>query len=347
MITRRSMLGSAVLAGVAPLMTVSPARTQSPVPVRPPRLKPGDTVGLIDPAGATFETFDIQLVTEALAALGLKARPGANLMARYGYLGGTDAQRAADVNAHFADSSVNAILAVRGGWGCARMIPHLDYDLIHRNPKVLAGYSDITALHLAIHAKTGLVTFHAPVGVSAWGAFSVDWFRRVAFDGEAVTMKNRVGTEDRLAQREFRIQTITPGKARGRLIGGNLTVLSAIVGTPFLPDLAGALLFLEDIDERIYRIDRMLTQLKLAGILGHVAGVVFGHCTDCSPSDGGYGSLTLEEVLRDHLKPLGVPAFSGAMIGHIRDQFTVPIGVEAEIDSSAGSITMLEPAVTP
>jgi muramoyltetrapeptide carboxypeptidase len=357
-ITRRRLLGTAGLAGLASLATAphSPAaghdRGQPPTPgrrptVRPPRLGRGDTVGLIDPASATFESVDIQIVTEALAALGLKARPGANLMARYGYLAGTDQQRAADVNAFFADPDVRALVAVRGGWGCARMIPHVDYTTVARNPKALIGYSDITALHMALHARTGLITFHAPVGLSAWGAFSVDSFRRIVFEGEAVTLRNQFATDDRLAQRDFRIQTITPGKARGRLLGGNLTVLSAIIGTPYLPDFEGSILFLEDIDERIYRVDRMLTQLALSGILGRVRGVVFGHCTNCAPGDGGFGSLTLEEVLRDHLAPLGVPAFSGAMIGHIRDQFTVPIGVEAEIDAGAGTITMLESAVAP
>jgi muramoyltetrapeptide carboxypeptidase len=145
-------------------------------------------------------------------------------------------------------------------------------------------------------------------------------------------------------QAEDRIQTITPGRARGRLVGGNLTVLSAIVGTPYVPDLDGAILFLEDTGEAVYRMDRMLTHLKLAGLLGRLRGFVFGRCTDCEPGEG-YGALTLDEVLADHVRPLGVPAFRGAMIGHIDRQFTVPVGLPAEIDADAGTIRLLEPAV--
>jgi muramoyltetrapeptide carboxypeptidase len=157
-------------------------------------------------------------------------------------------------------------------------------------------------------------------------------------------MANPPGDETRLVQRENRTRTIAPGSARGRLVGGNLTVLTAIVGSPYLPSFDGAILFLEDVREDIYRVDRMLTQLRLAGLLEGVRGVVFGSCDRCEPGEG-YGSLTLEEVLDEHVRPLGVPAFEGAMIGHQDRQFTVPIGVEVEIDASAGRITMLEPAV--
>jgi len=143
---------------------------------------------------------------------------------------------------------------------------------------------------------------------------------------------------------ENRIQTITPGVARGRLLGGNLSVLAGIVGSGYLPDWSGAILFVEEVDEAIYRVDRLLTQLELAGILNRLKGVVIGNCTRCGPGDG-YGSLSLEEVWNDHIKPLNVPAFSGAMIGHIERQFTLPEGVEVEIDAVRGTIRMLEPAV--
>lgn len=312
--------------------------------VRPPRLKPGDTVGLVDPAGASFERASIDIVVETMAALGLKARLGAHLFDRRGYLGGTDRDRAADVNAFFADSAVGAILAVRGGWGCARMLPYLDFAAVAKNPKVLLGYSDITALLLAIHARTGLVTFHGPVGISKWNAFKVDYVRRVLFAAEAVTFQNVSEPGDLLVPVENRVTTITPGVARGRLAGGNLSVLSAIVGSAYLPDWEGKILFLEDVEEKLYRVDRMLTQLKLAGILDRVRGVIFGTCSNCGPGDG-YGSLTLEEILDDHVRPLGVPAWSGAMIGHMDRQFVLPEGAEVEIDASLGTIRMLEPAV--
>lgn len=313
--------------------------------LKPARLRPGQTVGVVSPAGSTHEAVRFEILEETLAALGLQMKLGAHAQDRWGYLAGTDAERAADLNALFADPDVDAILAVTGGWGAARLLPHLDYDVIRANPKVLMGYSDVTVLLIALYAKTGLVTFHGPNGTSRWNAFSVDHMRRVLFDAEAAFLQNPTETGDNLVQVEHRIRTITPGRARGRLVGGNLTVLTAIVGSDYLPDWRGHLLFLEDINEGIYRIDRMLTQLKLAGILDQVAGVVFGKCTRCD-ADSGYSSFTLEEVLVDHLRPLGVPAWHGAMIGHLADKFTVPLGVEAEIDAETGTIRLLEPAVT-
>lgn len=327
----------------------APARSPSPsapLPaLKPASLRPGDTVGLISPAGATFHTQDIAIVTEVLAAFGLRGRSAPNMLKRYGYLGGRDEERAADVNAMFADPDVKGVFAVRGGWGCARVLPHLDYELIRRHPKALIGFSDITALHLGIHARTGLVSFHAPTALASWPSFSADYLRRVVLDGEAVLMQNPAEPGEAIVPMEDRVRTIAPGIARGRLLGGNLTVLSALVGTPYLPAWDGAVLFLEDTNEEIYRVDRMLTQLALAGILERLAGVVFGKCTRCGPGDGGYGSLTLEEVLDDHVKALGVPAWEGAMIGHVKKQWTVPVGVDVEIDAAAGTIRMLEPAV--
>jgi muramoyltetrapeptide carboxypeptidase len=311
---------------------------------KPPGLKPGDTVGLINPAGATFHSIDLKIVEETLEALGLASKPGRHALHRYGYLAGKDTERAEDVNSMFADDEVQAILAIRGGWGCARILPLLDYDLISRHPKVLIGYSDITALILAVYARCGMATFHGPDGISTWNSFTVDYFKRILFAGEMVTMVNPEETGDDLAQKRDRVETITGGTARGRLVGGNLSVLAALVGTPYLPRWDGAILFLEDTGEDVYRVDRMLTQLKLAGILERLAAFVFGKCTRCGP-DGGYGSLTLEEVFADHIRSLGIPSWYGAMIGHIKDKFTVPIGIEAEVDADAGSIRLRESAI--
>ncbi len=314
--------------------------------VKPRRLRPGDLVALINPAGATAHRVEVQIVTESLQALGLKVKQADHLMDRYGYLAGTDAERAADVNAQFADPSVAGVVAVRGGWGCARILPLLDFDAIAENPKVLVGYSDVTALLLAVHSITGLVTFHGPVGLGPWNRFTVDYFKRILFDGEPVLYSNPTAVGDNLTQVTDRVQTISPGKARGPLLGGNLTVLSAIVGSRYLPDWDGAILFLEDINEYIYRIDRMLTQLQLAGVLDRISGLIFGKCTDCEPGEGGYGSLTLDQVFDDHIRPLEVPAYQGAMIGHIRDKFTLPEGIPVEIDADKGTIQLLEPPVS-
>jgi muramoyltetrapeptide carboxypeptidase len=312
--------------------------------VKPAALRPGDAVALINPAGATFNTVDLDIARETLGALGLEVKVGANALNRRGYLAGTDQERAADLNAAFTDPAVKGIMTVRGGWGSSRLLPLIDFESIKRNPKILMGYSDVTALLLAVQARTGLVTFHGPMGISSWNSYTSGYVRQILMDGRALTMSNPHDIGDNLTQVEDRVQVINQGVARGRLLGGNLTVLSAIMGSSYLPDWKGAILFLEDTDEYIYRIDRMLTQLELAGVLGQVAGLVFGKCTRCGPGEG-YGSLTLEDVLKDHIKPLGIPAWFGAMIGHVPKVFTLPEGIPAEIDASAGTIRMLEPAV--
>lgn len=349
--TRRSLVGLAAGAAVTALgsgrlaaLTAAQRPAMAAEAVVPARLVPGDVVGLVDPASATWEPIDVDVVEDTLTALGLVARRGAHLLDRRGSLAGADADRASDVMAMFADRSVKAVLPVRGGWGCARILPHLDFDVIRRNPKVMLGYSDLTALLLAIHARTGLVTFHGPNGASEWNQTSADFFTRVVLRGEAVTFTNPRDKGETLAQTEYRTKTITPGVARGRLLGGNLSVLTALLGTPYLPDFRGAILFLEDVDEAPYRIDRMLTQLALAGVLRAVRGVVWGTCRDCEP-EAGFGSLTIPDLLDDHVRPLGVPAWRGALIGHIDRQFTLPVGAEVEIDAAAGSIRMLAPAV--
>lgn len=341
------------MAGVAAVMMAAPAYAMQgnfragTGNRKPARLRRGDTVGLIEPASASDEPFQIELVEEAVVAMGLNPKRAPHILDRYGYLAGRDKDRAADVNAMFADTEVKAIFAVRGGWGSARLLPYLDWDIIRANPKLLTGFSDITALHMAIAAKAGFNTLHGPNAGSAWGKASWDAFYPIAFDAATPTLVNPEGGEDRLAQRRWRTQTIAPGQAKGRLLGGNLTVLSALVGSGYLPDFKGAILFLEDVDEAEYRIDRMLTQLGLAGVLKNLAGVVFGQCTSCTGSSSGvYGGFTLNDVLRQHLGGLGVPVYSGAWFGHITDQFTLAQGVMTEIDADAGTLRMLEPAVS-
>jgi muramoyltetrapeptide carboxypeptidase len=312
----------------------------------PPRLRSGATVGIFSPAGATFERDRLDLVVEAVTALGWQPKLAPHVLDRYGYLAGPDAVRAADVNALFADPRVDALIPVRGDWGSARILPYLDYDQIRTNPKVILGFSDITALLLGIYAQTGLITFHGPHGLTAWRSDQVDFLWRVVVQGEALTFTNPLlgADQDRLMRDQGRIQTITPGRATGRLIGGNLSVLSALVGSPYLPDLRGAILFLEDIGEPPYRVDRMITQLKLAGALAGLAGFIFGQCRACGPGES-YGSLTLSEILRDHIQPLGIPAWSGAWIGHVEPMWTLPLGGRVAIDADRGEIRMLEPAV--
>lgn len=340
---RRAFMGT--LAAV-PLAAPHAWSSQLPPPIRPSRLRAGDTVGLVAPASATFQSVDLDIARESLEALGLKVKIGRHLLERHGYLAGDDKDRADDINRFFGDDAVRAVLPIRGGWGSARVLPYLDFAHIRRNPKIVLGYSDITALLLSIHAKSGLVTFHGPNGMGRWDAWSLEYVKRVLFNAEAVTMENPRSMSDRnsLVQIENRVRTITPGTARGKLLGGNLTVLTTILGSPYVPAWDGAILFCEDVGEDLYRVDRMFTQLKLVGALEKIRGFVFGTCSECGPGEG-FASLTLEEILQDHIKPLGVPAWFGAMIGHATPQWTVPVGADVEIDAARGTITMLEPAV--
>ncbi len=342
--TRRGVLQSL---GAATLATILPPflRAESGMPLlKPRRLSRGATVGLINPAGPTYVRSDLTMVTEVLKALDLRWKFGEHVFDRHGFLAGTDAHRAEDVNAMFGDPDVDAILAVRGGWGCNRILPLIDYRAVRDHPKIIVGYSDITSLLIAMFARSGLVTFHGPVGTSTWNEFSTSYFRRVLFDAEAVTFENPSHRGDNLIQTKDRVETVTPGTARGILVGGNLSVLSAMIGSPYLPPWKGVILFLEDDGEAVYRVDRMLTQLRIAGIAEQLAGVVIGKCTNCEPGEG-FGSLTLEEVLHEQIASLGVPAYAGAMIGHIENKFTLPLGTEVEMDAGAGKIVMKEPAV--
>jgi muramoyltetrapeptide carboxypeptidase len=338
-IKRREFLrtcGLATLASQIPLLSTQAKQLSPNTIFKPPRLQVGDIVGLIAPAGIV-DSKDIEAAEKLFSQLGLKVKQGKHILDRYGYLAGKDSDRADDVNSMFSDREIIAIIAMRGGWGCNRILPLLNYSLIRSHPKILMGYSDITTLLLAINARSRLITFHGAVATSTWNQFTVDYFKRVLFDAEAVTMQNS-------PTGEVRIQIIAPGKARGKLIGGNLSVLTAMVGSPYLPSWNKSILFVEEIGEDVYRVDRMLTQLKTAGILNQIAGFIFGQCTNCSLGDEP--SFTLMQVLQDHILPLGIPAWYGSMIGHIKDKFTVPIGVEVEIDANLGTIRMLEAAVS-
>ncbi|MEM9447257.1 MAG: LD-carboxypeptidase [Cyanobacteria bacterium P01_E01_bin.6] len=348
---RQVLTGMAIATATAGFVTHTSAAQTLQAPgtsslVKPPRLKPGDTVGIISPAGATYQPEDLAIVEEAVRGLELIPKTAPHALDRYGYLAGSDVDRAADINAFFADPEIAALLPIRGDWGSARVLPYLDYEIIRQHPKIIIGFSDITALLLGIYAQTGLITFHGPHGLTAWDSAQVQPFREILFDGAAPTIQNPVlgDNQNRLMQVRGRIQTLTPGNATGTLIGGNLSVISGIVGSPYMPNMNGAILFLEDVGERPYRIDRMLTQLKLAGVLDQLAGFIFGQCTACNPGSD-YGSLTLDEILHDHIQPLGIPAWSGAWIGHVEPLLTVPIGVEVAIDSTNGTIQLLAPAV--
>jgi muramoyltetrapeptide carboxypeptidase len=337
---RRTFLKSGAAAFLAaPLFSFQTAerRVMPPDIIIPPALKPGDTIAISSPAGAVWDARQVDVFTDILKNLGFKVKTGQTLKERFGYFAGPDELRAQELNNFFSDQEVNAIFCMKGGWGCARLLPLLDYKNIATHPKVLLGFSDITSLLLAIQAKTGLVTFHGPVGNSGWNEFTVDCLKRVLMNGDAVSYLPTGRLEDQPLM-------LSPGIARGVLAGGNLSVLCGLMGSAYLPSWKNKILFLEETGEEPYRIDRMLTQLKLCGVLDEISGFVFGKCVKCVAEEPEK-AFTFRQVLEQHIKPLGIPAFAGAMTGHIENKITLPVGIQAEMDSEKGSIRLLERAV--
>jgi muramoyltetrapeptide carboxypeptidase len=340
MIDRRNFARVLTLAAAAATtVSAAPKRTL----IKPKRLAAGDTVGLVLPASAVFEHDDVALAREQLEAIGFKVAIGAHAYDRHGYFAGRDRDRADDINRMFADDRIAGIVCYTGGWGSPRILPYLDYALIARKPKVLIGYSDVTALLNAIHQRTGLVTFHGPVGSSLFEPYTLDHFRRVVMTPEpAGLLAPPPKKASELVDRSNRILKLAPGKATARLAGGNLTMIASVMGTPYEVETDGAILFAEDIREDIYRIDRMLSQLALSGRLDRIAGFAFGRCTDCSTRPSAF---SLEDVLRDQFSSRRTPAISGLSFGHIEMKMTLPIGVTATLDGTAGTLSLDEAAV--
>lgn len=340
---KRAFLKSlGLLAGSLPILSFdSAAAPFDPKTLLPKAINKGDIVGLVSPSSATADRMQFTFAKEALEGLGFEVKLGKSLMNRRGHLAGTDTERAGDLNDMFADKNVKAIVSIRGGSGAARILPLIDYKTISKNPKPLLGYSDITALHCAIQSQTGLITFHGPMGSGNWNSFNVSQFEKVFFEKEKMIFENVHDKSDDLVDKSNRIQTLKSGTAEGKILGGNLSVLTAISGSPYYPDFKDAILFIEDVGEDPYKMDRMMSTLKLNGTLGQIRGFIFGQCSECEPG-GGYGSLTLDQVLDDYILPLNIPAYSGAMIGHISKQFIIPVGAKVAMDSDKGTISLLE-----
>lgn len=312
-------------------------------------LAAGQTIGVIAPASPTSSRDKTEYGLDVVRSLGFKVKAAPHLYERNGYLAGADADRAADLNAMFADDSVDAIWCIRGGYGAMRILPMLDYDVIHKHPKALIGYSDITALHCAIHAKADLITFHGPIASQTLTPYTLAALKQVLYtpsNGVALAAPPQFVVSEGVAERENRLTKIVGGKARGKLIGGNLCTFVHLLSTPYMPDLENAILFFEDVDESMYRIDRFLSQLWLNGALEKCAAVVFGKFSNCVANPEWIHNRPLDDVLSEYCIKLNKPSLSGMMIGHIDDQATIPFGAMAELDADAGTLTLLEPAVT-
>ena len=338
-----STIGTA--AALSPDLVFS--QKEKPEIIKPQRLQSGDTVGLIAPASGVFEPATIREGRETLKSLGYKVKLGKNISKQFGYLAGSDKGRVDDLHRMFKDDKVKAIVAIRGGYGSMRILNLIDYELIKNHPKILLGYSDITALHLAIHAVTGLVTFHGPVAISRFSQYTQKYFYQVVSSSSAIGEIEHPEPVYKLHPTAH-FFTIHGGKAHGKLIGGNLTLLTALLGTPFDYDTTNKIVFIEEVGEEPYSIDRMLTQLFLAGKLQSAAGIVIDRCAKCGPRDykpAFINTLSVEEVIKDRLQNLKIPIVFGFSLGHVADKPTLPLGIEVTLDADNRKLIFEEGAV--
>lgn len=313
---------------------------------KPERLQPGDVVGIIAPASAPPDPKAVDRVVGQVERLGFKPKLARNVRARLGFLAGNDRERATDLMAMFTDQKVRGIICIRGGYGTARLLDRLDYGLIRRNPKVFAGYSDITSLHCAFAVKSNLISFHSPMlneglGSENYPAFSNESFLRNVTEAQP-SGSIRTGYKGKT------VTILRRGVVDGVLVGGNLSLLVTTLGTPYQPQFKNRILFFEDIGEKMYRLDRLLTHLLNAGVLQQVAGVAVGINQDCDEPAGAKAKeyrQSSADILEDRLKPLGVPVVTGLPFGHQPMNATIPVGVRARLDANRGDLIITEAGV--
>jgi muramoyltetrapeptide carboxypeptidase len=315
--------------------------------LKPERLNFGDTIGIIAPASAPPDPKAVDRAVAALERFRFKPKLSKHVRARLGFLAGTDRQRATDLMEMFADKKVKAIICIRGGYGSARILDRLDYDVIRRNPKILSGYSDITSLHGALMRKANLISIHAPMLNGALADPKVPEFTKKSFFRTVMEAQPAGSICEGYDKKDISI--LRGGIAEGRLIGGNLSLLCASLGTPFAPSFNGKILFFEDISERPYRLDRLLTHLWNAGIFSQVAGVAVGVNQDCNEPGakaGGEYYQSGADVVKERLSELRVPVVTGLPFGHVDLNATIPVGVKARLDGKRGELIITESAVT-
>jgi muramoyltetrapeptide carboxypeptidase len=289
-------------------------------------LAAGARVALIAPAGPLQKPDELQRAQDNARALGWEPIVSPHARDRTGYLAGKDRDRLDDLNHAIRDPKIDAVWCLRGGYGMIRILPGIDYDALNRAPKTIIGYSDITALHAAVQRKCMMISYHGPTARETMSEFSRDSFLRALVD-----QADSCGVAPNARE-------ISHGHAEGRLVGGNLAVLASLCGTPFAPDLSDGILILEDINEQVYRIDRMLEQLMLSGALNGCRAIVFGECVKCT--DDAAGARAFDELLREIAEELGVPCMAGIPVGHIHEQWTIPMGATAVLDTKARKLTV-------
>lgn len=294
--------------------------------IRP--LAQGARVALVAPAGIIWDPIHITRAEANVRSLGWTPLTGAHAGSAFGYMAGRDAERLHDLNSALASDEIDAIWCVRGGYGAMRLLDDIDYESFRANPRPLIGFSDITALHSAFSSRCNAVTFHAPTARGLLSDFS-----RASFSRALVEQRDPCGVA--INARELR-----PGRARGRLAGGNLALITALLGTPFATNFEGAILVLEDIGEAVYRIDRMLRQLLLAGALQQCAGLVTGDFR-LPVDDVETPHHTIDDLLAEAADKANIPCLAGAPFGHITDQWTIPLGAIAELDTGEKSLRVV------
>ncbi len=340
--SRRSFIPFVGALLVAPSMvsfSSKPSLPSLPNKLKPKALKKGETIGLCASAGAIHDVNDITTFIQVLKEHGFEVKEGVNARTKFGYFSADDQLRAAEFMEMICDTSIKAIFFTRGGWGCARILPLLDFDLIQKNPKIIMGFSDISSLLNAITVKTGLITFHGPNGNATWNEFSWRSIDEVLSNATPFLYHTPV-----LPLIDTPPTTIVAGRAEGELFGGNLSVMTGLLGSEYLPDWKGKILFFEEVLEEPYRIDRMLTQWKLNGVFDQVNGIVLGQFRKCLPEEPAW-SFSLMEVLVQHFGNLKIPVYAGFLMGHVKNKHSIPIGAPIVFDSVDGTIQLLEAAV--
>ena len=309
--------------------------------IKPKRLRHGDVIGICAPSSPPLSVGSVEKGITYLERLGFRVEVGKNIFHKSGYLAGSDVQRAADLNSMFANPKVRAIFTVRGGYGAHRILSLLDYNSIKRHPKIFVGYSDITAIHLALLSKVGLVSFSGPM-------VAVEMCKGLKGETEELfwrfLMSSKLLPSIR-GKNNNRVALRKDGVATGRLFGGNLSLMAALVGTLFFPRIANPIYLLEEIDERPYRIDRMLQQMKLAGLFQKLRGIALGDFIDCEPTKGK-PSLSLQQVFQDAFEDKRCPIVSGFKFGHMRGSLPIPIGVRVQLDGRKGMLNFVESALS-
>ncbi|MDP4175560.1 MAG: LD-carboxypeptidase [Bacteroidota bacterium] len=310
--------------------------------IKPPKLNKGDLIGIISPASSPDDLTRIEKGVNYLERLGYQVEVGKNVGQNCGYLAGKDEQRLEDLHYMFSKPEIKAILCVRGGYGSPRLLNLIDYNLIKKNPKIFVGYSDITALQMAFLKKAGLVTFAGPMlAVDFWNEISP--FTEQMF-WDVISSKKKFGKVTNPENERFYI--LKNGETEAQVIGGNMALICSIMGTNYMPSFKDTILMLEEIGEAPYRVDRMFNQLKLAGALDQIKGIILGRFVDCYESDEYKKTLTLNEVIDDYMGKLEIPVVYNFKHGHVKDNITVAFGLNYKINTQKGTIEMTESAVS-